>query len=95
MLLPEERENSGWGPTILSSGTAPGHGVKSPVEPLHTLKIQVQSIGMRRTLRPPRLSLDKLCTSSASNLVLHIEEIGNRPVEPCGPQMITGFGVVQ
>jgi hypothetical protein len=54
---------------------------------------------MQRTLRPPRLSLNELgiqCVSEPrDDLVLHIEEVGDRFVKTLGPEVIAGFGVDQ
>ena len=69
------------------------------VEPSHALEIQVHRIGMQRTFRPPRLSLNELgiqrVGEPGDDFVLHIEQIGDRLVEPLGPKVIAGFGVDQ
>ena len=67
------------------------------IEPSQTLKIQVHRVGVRRLFRASRLGGDELGVQSArqprDDFVLHVEEIGQRLVEPLGPEMIAGFGV--
>ena len=61
------------------------------------MKIEVHRVGVRRLFRAPRLGGDELGVERArqprDDFVLHVEEIGERLVEPLGPEMIAGFGV--
>ena len=54
---------------------------------------------MQRTLCAPRLCLNELgiqCVGEPRyDFVLHIEQIGDRLIEPLGPQVIAGSGVDQ
>ena len=47
--------------------------------------------------RAPRLGSDELGVERAckarDDFVLHVEEIGERLIEPLGPKMVAGFGV--
>ena len=65
------------------------------VEPSHTLKIEVHRVGVRRLFRASRLGGDELGVERArqprDDFVLHVEEIGERLVEPLGPEMIAAF----
>ena len=74
-------------------------GVSPFVQQADALKIQVHRIGMQRTFRSPRLSLDELGIQRIGepryDFVLHIEQIGDRFVEALGPKVIAGFGVDQ
>ena len=67
------------------------------IEPSHTLKIEVHRVGVRGLFRASRLGGDELGVQRArqtrDDFVLHVEEIGERLVEPLGPEMIAGFGV--
>ena len=67
------------------------------VEPSQTLKIEVHRVGVRRLFRASRLGGDELRVQRVrqprDDFVLHVEEIGQRLVEPLGPEMIAGFGV--
>ena len=67
------------------------------VEPSQTLKIEVHRVGVRGLFRASRLGGDELGVQRArqprDDFVLHVEEIGERLVEPLGPEMIAGFGV--
>ena len=69
------------------------------IEPSQTLKIEVHRVGGRGLFRASRLGGDKLGVERArqprDDFVLHVEEIGERLVEPLGPEMIAGFGVDQ
>ena len=69
------------------------------VQASHALEIQVHRIGMQRTFRSPRLSLDELGIQRVGepryDFVLHVEQIGDGLVEPLGPKVIAGFGVDQ
>jgi hypothetical protein len=60
-----------------------------------TLKIQVHGTGVRCVLRPPRLGLDELGIQRIGkpryDLVLHVEQIGDRLVEALGPKVSTAF----
>ena len=75
--------------------------VRAPtlVEPSQTLKIEVHRVGVRGLLRPSRLGGDKLGVERArqprDDFVLHVEEIGERLVEPLRPEMIAGLRVDQ
>ena len=67
------------------------------VEPSQALKIEVHRVGVRGLFRASRLGGDELGVERArqarDDFVLHVEEIGERLVEPLGPEMIAGFGV--
>ena len=67
------------------------------VEPSQTLKIEVHRVGVRGLFRASRLGGDELGVQRAcqarDDFVLHVEEIGERLVEPLGPEMIARFGV--
>ena len=67
------------------------------IEPSQTLKIEVHRVGVRSLFRASRLDGDKLgvqrVRQTRDDLILHIEEIGERLIEPLGPEMIAGFGV--
>ena len=70
---------------------------QTAVEPSQTLKIEVHRVGVRGLFRPSRLGGDELGVQRAcqarDDFVLHVEEIGERLVEPLGPEMTAGFGV--
>ncbi len=70
---------------------------QTPIEPSQTLKIEVHRVGVRRLFRASRLGGDELGVERArqarDDFVLHVEEIGERLVEPLGPEMTAGFGV--
>ncbi len=61
------------------------------------MKIEVHRVGVRGLFGAPRLGGDEFGVQRArqarDDLVLHVEEIGQRLVEPLGPEMIAGFGV--
>ena len=67
------------------------------IEPSQTLKIEVHRVGVRRLFRASRLGGDELgvqrVRQARDDFVLHVEEIGERLIEPLGPEMIAGFGV--
>jgi len=67
------------------------------VRPSHALKIEVHRIGICRPLGTPRLGGDQLrpqlIGEPRDNLVLHVEEIGERLVEPLGPDMVAALCV--
>ncbi len=67
------------------------------VEPRQTLKIEVHRVRGRRLFGASRLGGEKLGVERArqarDDFVLHVEEIGERLVEPLGPEMLTRFGV--
>src|ERR1700722_14964691 len=69
----------------------------TPVEPGHTLKIEIHRVRGRRLFRASRRGGGELVVQCAGetgdDLVLHVEEIGARLVETLGPEMITRFGV--
>jgi hypothetical protein len=62
-----------------------------------TLKIEVHRVGGRGLFCAPRLDGDEFGVQRArqarDNLVLHVEKIGERLVEPLGPEVIAGLGV--
>ena len=72
-------------------------GGQTLIEPSQTLKIEVHRVGGRGPFRASRLGGDELGVQRArqarDDFVLHVEEIGERLVEPLGPEMIAGFGV--
>ena len=67
------------------------------IEPSQTLKIEVHRVRVRGLFRASRLGGDELGVQRArqarDDFVLHIEEIGERLVEPFGPEMIARLGV--
>ena len=67
------------------------------IEPSQTLKIEVHRVGVRGLFRASRLGGDELGVQRArqarDDFVLHVEEIGERLIEPLGPEMIARFGV--
>ena len=67
------------------------------IEPSQALKIEVHRVGVRGLFRASRLGGDEFGVERArqarDDFVLHVEEIGERLVEPLGPEMIAGFGV--
>ena len=75
------------------------HIVRGPtfVKTSLTLKIEVHRVRVRRSLGASRLCGDELRVQRACqprhDFVLHVEEIGERLVEPLGPEMIAGFAV--
>ena len=60
-----------------------------------TLKIEVHRVGVRGLFRASRLGGDEFGVQRArqarDDFVLHVEEIGQRLVEPLGPEMIAAF----
>ena len=74
--------------------TVRGHAL---VEPGHTLKIEVHRVGGWRLFRSSRLGCDEFgverVRETGNDFVLHVEEIGERLIEPLGPEMIARFGV--
>ena len=66
-------------------------------DPSLALKIEVQGVGRRSTLRPSRLGRDQLGVERVGDarhdLVLHLEEIGHRPFEPLSPKMTAALRV--
>ena len=72
-------------------------GGQTLIEPSQTLKIEVHRVRVRGLLRASRLGGDELGVERIGeprdDFVLHVEEIGERLVEPLGPEMIAGFGV--
>ena len=72
-------------------------GGQTLVEPSQTLKIEVHRVGVRSLFRASRLGGDELGVQRArqarDDFVLHVEEIGERLVEPLGPEMTARFGV--
>ena len=67
------------------------------IERSQTPKIEVHRVRVRSLFRASRLGGDELGVQRArqarDDFVLHVEEIGERLVEPLGPEMIAGFGV--
>ena len=67
------------------------------VEPSQTLKIEVHRVGVRSLFRAASLGGGELrverIRQTRDDFVLHVEEIGERLVEPLSPEMIAGFGV--
>jgi hypothetical protein len=67
------------------------------VEPSQTLKIEVHGVGVGSLFRASRLGRRELGIQGASqtrdDFVLHVEKIGQRLVEPLGPEMTAAFGV--
>ena len=72
-------------------------GGQTLIEPSQTLKIEVHRVGVRRPFGASRLGGDEFGVQrrrqARDDFVLHVEEIGQRLVEPLGPKMIAGFGV--
>ncbi len=72
-------------------------GVQPSIEPSQALKIEVHRVGVRRPFRASRLGDDELgverTRQAGDDFVLHVEEIGERLVEPLGPEMTAGLGV--
>ena len=75
------------------------HILRGPtlIEPSQTLKVEVHRVGGRGLFGAARLSDDELriqrVSQARDDFVLHIEEIGQRLVEPLGPEMIARFGI--
>ena len=71
----------------------------APIEPSRTLKIKVHRVGVWSLFRASRLGGGELgvqrVREAGDDFVLHVEEIGERLIEPLGPEMIAGFGVDQ
>ena len=72
-------------------------GAHTLVEPSHALKIEVHRIRVRRSVpraaprrRPAAFSA---LGEARDDLVLHVEKIGDRLVEPLGPEMMPALGV--
>src|ERR1700722_8364085 len=67
------------------------------IEPSRTLKIAVHRVGVRRVFRAPRLGAYEPRVERIGEprhgLVLHIEQVGERLVEPLCPEMVARFGV--
>jgi hypothetical protein len=67
------------------------------IEPSHSLKIEVHRVGGRGLFRASSLGDDQVGVQRArqarDDFVLHVEEIGERLIEPFGPEMIARFGV--
>jgi hypothetical protein len=67
------------------------------VEPRQTLKIEVHRVGVRGLFGASRLGGDELgverVRQARDDFILHVEEIGERLVEPLGPEMTARFGV--
>ncbi len=72
-------------------------GSQSLIEPGHALKIEVHRVGVRSLFRASRLGGDELGVERVreprDDFVLHVEEIGERLVEPFGPEVTAGLGV--
>src|SRR5580700_11384263 len=67
------------------------------IEAGQTLKMKVHRVGGRSLFGASRLGGDELGVQGArearDDLILHVEEIGERLIEPFGPEMIARFGV--
>ena len=67
------------------------------IDPGHTLKIEVHRIDGRRFFRASSFGGGELVVQrggqTGDDLVLHVEEIGERFVETLSPKMIARFGV--
>ena len=87
------------GERAIEKATRLRHNVRGQtlVEASQTLKIEVHRVGVRRLFRSSRFGGDELGVQRAGqagdDFVLHVEEIGQRLVEPLGPEMIARFGV--
>ena len=61
------------------------------------MKVEVHRVGVRGPFRASRLGRDELGVQRAcqalDDFVLHVEEIGERLIEPLGPEMIARFSV--
>jgi hypothetical protein len=61
------------------------------------LSIQVHRVGVRSPFRASRLGASQLSVKRIGeprdDFILHVEEIGQRLIEPFGPEMIAGFRV--
>ena len=72
-------------------------GAHTLVEPSQTLKIVVHRVRGRSLFRASRLGRDELGIQRAcqprDDFVLHVEEIGERLIEPLGPEVTACFGV--
>ena len=70
---------------------------KPPVVRAHSLKIEVHRVRARGPLGAPRLGDDELRVKgvgeAGDDLVLHVEQVGDRLVEPLRPEMIAALGV--
>jgi hypothetical protein len=67
------------------------------IVPSQPLKIKVHRVGGRRLFRASRLGggelgVQRVC-QARDDIILHVEEIGERLVEPLGPQVTAGFGI--
>jgi hypothetical protein len=67
------------------------------IEPSQALKIEVHRVGIRSLFRAARLGGGELGVQRVGqaphDFVLHVEEIGERLIEPLGPEMIARLGV--
>ena len=67
------------------------------VKPGRPLKTEVQCVGVRGLFCTARLGRDEWCTQRASqardDFVLHVEEIGDRLIEPLRPKMTACLGI--
>jgi hypothetical protein len=70
-----------------------GVGRRGSVEAGHALKIEVHRVGIRHLFRASRLGGDELGVQRAcqarDDFILHVEEIGQRLIEPLGSKVIT------
>ncbi len=61
------------------------------------MKIEVHRVGVRSHFRSSRLGGDEFgvqrTCEARDDFVLHVEKIGQRLIEPLGPEMTAGFGV--
>src|SRR5208283_4561265 len=80
-----------------AAGLCNNVGGYAPIEPSQTLKIEVHRVRVRGLFRASRLGGGELGVERArqprDDFVLHLEEIGERFIEPLGPEMIARFGV--
>src|ERR1700722_1415914 len=74
-------------------------GGYTPIEPSQTLKIEVHRVGGWSPFRASSFGGVELgvqrVRQARDDFVLHVEEIGERLIEPLGPEMITRFGVAE
>jgi hypothetical protein len=70
-----------------------GVGRRGSVEAGHALKIEVHRVGIRHLFQASRLGGDELGVQRAcqarDDFILHVEEIGQRLIEPLGSKVIT------
>src|SRR5271167_3895344 len=85
----------------LKKATGPRHIIRgrSAICVKHALEIKIHRIWSWRLFRTSRFSRDQfgaqLIGKTGYDLVLHIEEVGQRLVEALGPKMIGSFSVYE